>query len=163
MTFLFQSFFLCKMLLNLKCFRRSALRGWRSKQKCLLQALTWKKKKHTNPHYSIKIFFPTLCKEKQVLYKNSSVTLRSADLRCFHCVCSNVTKVIVWKWQMLYPENTISIHELCLQVMNCYLFALLIAVVWEERYALMPALGVIKLLPCFAFVIYWNDEDNNSP
>jgi len=27
----------------------------------------------------------------------------------------------------------------------------------------MPALGVIKLLPCFAFVIYWKDEDNNSP
>jgi len=113
-----------------KMFQAFSFKGLEVKAKMPITSLNMKKKNHTNPHYSINIVFPTLCKEKQVLYKNSSVTLRSADLRCFHCVCSNVTKVIVWKWQMPYPENTISIHELCLQVMNCYLFALLIAVVW---------------------------------
>lgn len=109
----------------------------------------------------------SICAGKTTVVRPCDFTpLRSADLSFIHCVCSNVTKVIEWKWQMLYPENTISVHVLCLQVMNYFLFALwsiIIAVVWEERYALMLVLGVIKLLLCFAFVIYWNDKDIHSP
>jgi len=74
-------------LLNLKCFRVFSFKGLEVKAKMPITSLL--KKNHTDQLFSYFV------QRKQVLYKNSSVTLRSADLRCIHCVCSNVTKLIV--------------------------------------------------------------------